>query len=348
MVIPVPGIFRYDVASPIEMSVTPPVVLLKDLSSARDIDFTARLTNRMPGPFSGSLWVVPLALSKEDYEPIQVSFGREDEEVAVPLKLEVPAAKPPLSADVLIEFRPDKPGAAKAIASVRIAAKAAGVDVAEGLNVGYVGGAGHVLDLALNELGVAHYELSLGSRRGDSQSHVLSRLDAIVIDRFAVRSHPEVVSASSRLLEYVKKGGNLIILSQLPPDMNGTQGAKLVPLSIKIQDAPVVLENTPVKILDPDNPAMSKPNKLTPSDLEGWGQDRPLFVPREWAHEYAPLIELTGSGSDAFKGGILLTRVGDGTVVYMSYDWNQALRTMNPGAYRLLANLISLARTTHS
>jgi hypothetical protein len=35
-------------------------------------------------------------------------------------------------------------------------------------------------------------------------------------------------------------------------------------------------------------------------------------------------------------------------MVYMSYDWNQALRAMNPGAYRLLANLLSLARTAHS
>jgi hypothetical protein len=344
MVIPVPAIFRYDIAPSIQISVTPSVVLLKDLSSPRDVDFNVRLINRTPGPFSGSLWVVPLALAKEDYEPTHVTFAREDEEVTVPLNLAVPAAKAPLAPDVLIEFRPETPAQAKAIASIKVAAKEAGVDVSDGLNVGCVSGSGHTLDLALRELGIAHYELSLAGGRGDSQSHVLSRLDAVVVDRFALRSHPEVISASNRLLEYVKKGGNLIILSQRPEDWNGMQGARLAPLSIKIQDAPVILDNTPVKILDADNPAMSKPNKLTAADLEGWGQDRPLFVPREWAPEYTALVELAGS----FKGGLLLARVGDGTMVYVSYDWNQALRVMNPGAYRLLANLLSLARTAHS
>src|SRR5262249_956500 len=145
------------------------------------------------------------------------------------------------------------------------------------------------------------------------QSQALSRLDAIVIDRFALTSHPEVISVANRLVEYVKRGGNLIVLSQRPEDWNGIPGAALAPLSIKIQEAPVVLDVAGVKITDADNPAISKPNKLTPADFDGWEQDRPLFVPREWAPEYVPLVELVGSESDSTKGALLMARIGDGT-----------------------------------
>jgi hypothetical protein len=348
MVIPVPAIFRYDVAPPIEMLVTPPEALLRDLSSPREIDFRARLINRMPGPFAGSLWVVPLALAREDYEPIHVTFTREDEQVTIPLKLEVPLVKAPLSPDVLIEFRPEKPAAPKALASARIPVRSAGVEVPEGLSVGLIRGPGYSLESGLRELGVAAFDPFSRGIQNENQDRSLARLDAILIDRFALHARPALTGAAGRLLDYVNKGGNLIVLSQRPEDWNALQAAAPALPAIKFQDQPQVIENTPVKILEVESQAMSRPNKLTAADVEGWGLDRALYIPKEWAAEYTPLIELTSGEAESFKGGLLLARVGTGRVVCLSYDWNQALRTMNPGAFRLLANLLSLTRTSRS
>jgi hypothetical protein len=151
---------RFDVAPPVEIS-TIPFALVRDWSTARDITFPLRVRNRMPGKLAGALWVVPLALADDDYEPVHISFSREDEEVTIRLKLRLPILKPPLAPDVLIEFRREKPAAQDALGSAKIDVKAADFEVAGGLAAGYIRGLDDWLSVALTELGIGHTELAV-------------------------------------------------------------------------------------------------------------------------------------------------------------------------------------------
>jgi hypothetical protein len=49
-------------------------------------------------------------------------------------------------------------------------------------------------------------------------------------------------------------------------------------------------------------------------------------------------------GQDPQRGGLIYTRYGKGTYIYMAYAAYRQLPEAIPGAYRLLANLISAGK----
>jgi LmbE family N-acetylglucosaminyl deacetylase len=81
------------------------------------------------------------------------------------------------------------------------------VRVAPGLNIGYIEGAGDDVEAALNQLGVKTTVIG----QNELASGDLSRYDAIVTGIRVYEVRPDVASNNSRLLEYVKQGGTLIV-----------------------------------------------------------------------------------------------------------------------------------------
>src|SRR5262249_17294286 len=149
------------------------------------------------------------------------------------MKLQLPISKPPLSPDILIEFRREKPAPPDALASAKIVVKAADFEVADGLNVGYFPGFDGWLEEALTELGAVHSRLPIDdiniTEHGNANQKAgqslrgcgdLARFDTIIIDNRAYLAHPELFSCNRCLLRYVRQGGNLIVLSQQPDDWN--------------------------------------------------------------------------------------------------------------------------------
>jgi hypothetical protein len=68
-----------------------------------------------------------------------------------------------------------------------------------------------------------------------------------------------------------------------------------------------------------------------------------VYVPSEWGSEFVPLLE--SGGKDApLRGTLLVARYGEGTYVYTGLALGRQLTAMKPGAYRLLANLVSLPK----
>lgn len=126
----VPAVARFEIVPEVEIT-TPPPVVLKDWDSPREVAATVRLINRVPGGFTGALWVVPLALTDESYKPTQISFDKEDQEITLTLNLKLPIQKPPLAPDVLLEFRRERPAPPDAIASRSIQVKAIGFDLTQ-------------------------------------------------------------------------------------------------------------------------------------------------------------------------------------------------------------------------
>lgn len=355
--ISLPSFVRLDSAPAVEVA-TLPFVLLKDWNTTREFTLPVRMSNRTPGPLAGALWVVPLALTAEDYEPTRISFTREDEEVTAELKLKLPILKPPLVPDVLIEFRREKPAAPDRLGSAKVTVKVADIAVAEQVRVGHITAGDTWLPISLSALGVDHSEVAIkpqsvveraGNADIDGRSRRmcdgLKQYDTIIIDSIAYYTRPEILSHNDCLLEYVRQGGNLITLYQQPSDWNSLEGPKQPsPFPIRLSIERITVETAPVRIIDPSHVLMSTPNKITEKDFEGWVRQRAVFLPKEWSSQYNPLLESADPGEEANLGGLLVATAGEGTYVYTSFDWQSQLLSMNPGAYRVLANLISFPK----
>jgi hypothetical protein len=174
----------------------------------------------------------------------------------------------------------------------------------------------------------------------------LARFDTIIIDNNAYFARRELMLHNKCLLRYVRQGGNLIVLGQQSDDWSlVTSGAQFTPYPIKLSIDRLTIETSPVKIRDAETPPMAKPNNITSKDFEGWLVDRAVNVPREWSSEYTPLIESSDPGEEPNRGSLLLARYGDGTYIFASLALRRQLLNGNGGAYRVLANLVSLPKT---
>jgi LmbE family N-acetylglucosaminyl deacetylase len=349
---------RFDVAPPIEIS-TIPFATLRDWSKPRDFEFPVRVRNRTPGPVVGALWVVPLALTQDDYEPVHIAFGREDQEVIIRLELRLPILKPPLAPDVLLEFRPEKPAPPDPLGTAKIAARLVDFEVADEMKVGYIAGKDDWLALALTEIGVSHQALKIEDissiEHGNTANLAtqsrpdcrdLSGFDAIVIDEDAYLSHADLILQNRCLFRYARQGGTLIVLSQRPDDWNLTlSGVQFAPYPIKLSRFRLTVETARVKILDAENLILTKPNQITSKDFEGWIIERAVNVPGEWARDYTPLLESSDAGEEPTRGALLVARYGEGTYINTSLSFRRQLLAGNAGAYRLLANLLSFSKT---
>jgi hypothetical protein len=103
-------------------------------------------------------------------------------------------------------------------------------------------------------------------------------------------------------------------------------------------------ESAPIHILQPDDPVFRVPNRIGESDWGGWVQERGLYFARSWDSAYRPLLETHDPGDDPRQGGLLVARVGKGTYIYTGLSFFRQLPAGVPGAYRLFANLLALAR----
>jgi hypothetical protein len=104
-------------------------------------------------------------------------------------------------------------------------------------------------------------------------------------------------------------------------------------------------EDARVTILAPEHPAMSRPNKITVADFEGWLEQRGSKFLTTWSDQYTPLLECHDTGQAPQRGGMLVARHGKGIYVYSAYAWYRQLPHGVPGAFRIMANLLSLPET---
>jgi LmbE family N-acetylglucosaminyl deacetylase len=217
--------------------------------------------------------------------------------------------------------------------------KAVGVEVrtAPGLTIGYLPGTGDDVPTALANLGQAVRILDTRDlTHGD-----LSAYDAIVLGVRAYAVRTDLKAANGRLMEYVKNGGTLIVQYNLQ-DFDHDYGP--YPLALGMNPEKVVDETAPVVLLDRAGPALAWPNRITEDDFKGWVEERGHGFLRSWDPHYTPLVETHDPEQDPQKGGLLLARYGKGFYVYDALALYRQLPSGVPGAYRLLADLVSLGK----
>jgi LmbE family N-acetylglucosaminyl deacetylase len=205
------------------------------------------------------------------------------------------------------------------------------VKLAPGLRVAYLMGTGDVVPEAIEGMGVTPQMIATA----DLISGDLSRFNVIVIGIRAYSVHPELARIETRLDEFVRNGGTLIVQYQ-----SSTFPAPL-PLTIGRFAERVVDEEAPVKILEPANPLLLSPNKITAADFDNWVEERGHSFLESWDPGYTALTETADPGQDPQRGGLVVAHLGKGTYIYVAFALHRQLPELVPGAYRLLANLLS-------
>lgn len=210
------------------------------------------------------------------------------------------------------------------------------VKLPEDLKVGYVMGVGDDVLVAIAELG-ADVELL------DSETLARGELvdyDAIVVGTRAYAVREDLRAHNARLLDYVEEGGNLVVLYNTPefqPNAFAPHPGELPRRSEEISE-----EDAPVRILAADEQVLRWPNPISLEDFDGWVEQRGSKFWSSWDEAYVPLVESHDVGQPPQRGGWLQARYGEGTYTYFAYALHRQLPYGVPGAYKLLANLLSL------
>ena len=211
------------------------------------------------------------------------------------------------------------------------------VKVAPGLKVGYIMGVGDEMPTALEQIGV-NVQM-LGAQ--DLASANLDGFDAIVVGIRASAVRDDYKAYNRRLLDYVEKGGNLIVQYQTQEYDAAPYGPYPHHLG---RAAEVSEEEAKVTILDPSNPIFNWPNNITVADFDGWVEERGSKWMSTWDERYQPLLESHDREQAPQSGGMLQAKYGHGTYTYAAYAFYRQLPAGVPGAYRLFANMISLGK----
>lgn len=209
--------------------------------------------------------------------------------------------------------------------------------------IGYVMGAGDEIPRALEQMGASVTLLSENDlARGD-----LSSFDAIVTGVRAYNTRPDLLANHKRLLDYVERGGTLVIqyfTIAFFGEPGPAEGAQLGPYPFRIGRGRVSVEDAPVTFLRPSHILLNKPNRITPADFDGWVQERGLYFPSRFDERYETSVSSYDPGEEPLSSGILYARSGKGVFIFTSYSWFRQLPAGVPGACKIFANLVSAGK----
>ena len=203
--------------------------------------------------------------------------------------------------------------------------------------IGYIPGAGDDIPESLQQIGYSVKILS----ESDITAKNLAQFSAVVLGVRAYNTQEQISNWLPELFAYVKNGGVAIAQYNTLADLKTDQ---LAPYPLEISRDRVTDENAEVRILAPDHPLMTSPNKITSKDFEEWVQERGLYFPKKWDPAWTPILSCNDSKEKPLDGGLLVAKSGNGFFIYTSYSWFRQLPAGVPGAYRLFANMLSLGK----
>jgi LmbE family N-acetylglucosaminyl deacetylase len=201
--------------------------------------------------------------------------------------------------------------------------------------VGYIMGTGDEIPSVLQSVGlntsiITPQELASGD---------LGRYGTIIVGIRAYDTRTDVREHNRRLLDYVNRGGTLIV--QYNQGTNAFNDGHYTPYPATEANLRVSVEEQPVEILAPEEQVFNWPNKITQKDFDGWVQERGLYFMSQWDAQFKPLLACNDPGEPPQKGGLLLAHYGKGIYIFSAYGFSRQLPAGVPGAIRLFVNLVS-------
>ena len=341
-----------DVAPPVEIGGISPLPLVihdevgvssagVDIIPARFPRISVQLINHLDQPFKGVI-VYGRDIDKEQTSKVEL-LAHQNTTIA----LSIPNAEKTTAAHArgsasseTFSIAVRAVGSRVNVSERRVPIVHANAHVARNLNVGYIRGFDFSLPNALNALGVESKELSVDEvKTGD-----LSQFTSVIDDNRVYESKPELIAVNQKLLDYANAGGNLIVFYHKSDEWNPDERRnrpQLAPFKLILGGERITDENAPISFLEPDHPLLNTPNKMGQDDFKDWIQERGLYYPKEWDPQFHALLQSNDPGEQPLKGGLLVADYGKGHYIYTSMVWYRELRGGIPGAYRMLANMIS-------
>jgi len=207
----------------------------------------------------------------------------------------------------------------------------------EGAVIGYVKGAGDDVPVALRNMGYEVWEM----KDEEVTAQNLRKLDAVVLGIRALNTNDRIQFMMNDLLEYVKNGGTMVVQYNVS---NGLQTDTFSPYPLSLSRERVTEEDATVRILKPDHAVLTTPNKITDSDFNGWVQERGLYFPNKWDQNFEALLSMNDTKDKPMDGSLLVAKYGEGHYVYTGLSFFRELPEGVSGAYKLFANIVSLAK----
>lgn len=201
-----------------------------------------------------------------------------------------------------------------------------------GEQIGYIPGAGDDVPGVLTALG---YKLtSIGTQ--DYSLDYLRQFKSIVVGIRAYNTNGDLAVNQPILMEYVREGGNLIVQYNTSSPLLTKQ---IGPYPFTIGRDRVTVQGSPVEA-DWNSDVLTKPNKITAQDFEGWVQERGLYFASAIDPQYETPFTMQDPDEPATAGSLLVGKYGEGTFVYTGISFFRQLPAGVPGAIKLFINLI--------
>jgi hypothetical protein len=208
------------------------------------------------------------------------------------------------------------------------------------LLIGYVMGVGDQVPPAIEQLGAKVQLLTAEDLAwGD-----LSRFTAIITGVRAYERREDLRANNSRLLDYVFKGGTMIVQYN-KFEFNDAQYG---PYPAKVSANRVTDENAPVKAVAAHSPLLTTPNEIGEAAWKNWVQERgTYFLAEDKDPRYHDVLQMEDNfpyNKGVKTGALVEASYGKGRWVYVGLGLWRQLPVGTDGAYQILANLISLGK----
>ncbi len=315
-----------DVAPPVSIACPDaPYLIRTTTGQARTVRLL--LTNNSAEPLAEYLALtVPNGWTSKP-ERLPISFAKEGEQRFVSFVVTAPQNLKPGDYPVYAQIVGAKQ-------QQEILLRVVDVAVPESARVGVIQSYDDTFIKTLKKLGVAHETLAISD-------YIPERLDtftAIIVDIRAYQYRPDLVANNSVLLDYVARGGTLLVMYQKTFDWQ----EDFAPYPITLSRNRVTREDAPVSVLVPEHPLFTTPNLIAERDWLGWIQERGLYFPSQWNDAYTPLVMTQDPGEEIPAGSYLVASHGEGYYVYSALGWYRQLRELHPGSLRCFANMLAL------
>ncbi len=205
--------------------------------------------------------------------------------------------------------------------------------------IGYIGSGHDSVAYWLRALGADVTDLTDDQINSET---ALAEFDTIVIGIFALRFRAGLVDEMPRLHAWVADGGTLLTLYHRPWDNWAPDTVPPARLEIgqpslrwRVTDAQAQVTHLA------DHALLNSPNRITPDDWDGWVKERGLYFAKSWDAAYTPLLSMSDPDEAPLTGALLTAEIGKGRHTHCSLVLHHQMANLVPGAFRLMANLIT-------
>ena len=312
----------FEVAPPLLINVHPRTAALLNSRAGEGFVVTYTVRNFLPHKTAGRVGIRAAQGWSADNAPFVIDA--EDSTASGSLRVRPPQDVRPGAYTIHVRTE---------LASVPVSVHVIAAAVDPGVRVGIIRSQDNTIESAVGTLGLNCTLLS----DGDIRSGSLAKYTTIVVDIRAYLLRDTLREHNARLLEYVRGGGNLVVMYQREREWK----PEYAPFPFQVSSRRVCVEEAPIVVLAPSHPLLNAPNRIDRSDWDGWIQERGLYFPTDVPQNYARLISSADPDEPQLDTGYLEAAYGRGTYIYTSYVWYRQLKEGNPGAFRCFANMLS-------